>query len=440
MISETRYARAGDTHIAYRVIGDGPIDILANIGFMSHAEHLLAEPRVRSLFERMGEFSRVLLFDRRGVGLSDPVDRAPTLEQQVDDARAVMDAESVEQAAIYGFTVGAPFAMLMAATEPDRVSHLVLSSGFARMSRADDYPVGNPPEIRDALTQASVANWGNGLQVAAAMPSLAADEEFREWGAALERQSASPGSARRFLDLVGEIDMRPMLSSVRQPVLLLHPPAAVFLERGHTDYLLEHLPDARLVEMPGADLTPVTPEATDVTVGAIAEFLTGERPVQRHDRALRTVLFTDIVDSTSLAAALGDRQWHELLDRHDIASRREISEYRGSVVKATGDGFLASFDGPERAVRCAQAIQEAAPTGVMIRAGVHTGECELRGDDLAGMSVHIGARVAAAAGPDEVLISHTVKDLIVGSDLIVEPKGEHDLKGVPGTWELFAVA
>lgn len=441
MISETRYAKAGETHIAYRVIGDGPVDMLATIGFMSHVEHLLAEPRIRNLFERMGEFARVILFDRRGVGLSDPVDRAPTLEQQVDDARAVMDAEGVESAAIYGFTVGAPFALLMAATEPDRVSHLILSSGFARMSRADDYPIGNPPEIRDALSQATIANWGNGLQVAAALPSLASDEAFRDWGAALERLSASPGSARRFFDLVGQIDVRPLLESVRQPVLLLHPPGAVFLERGHTDYLLEHLPDARLVELPGADLTPITPEAMDTTIGAASEFLTGHKPESRPDRALRTLLFTDIVDSTSLAASIGDRQWHDLLDRHDATSRREINDHRGSVVKATGDGFFASFDGPERAVRCAKAIQEAVhPAGLMIRAGVHTGECEVRGNDLAGISVHIGARVAAKAGPDEVLISQTVKDLIVGSDLVVEPRGDHDLKGVPGSWELFAVA
>lgn len=441
MITETRYARAGDVHIAYRVIGDGPIDLLANTGFMSHVEHMLANPRVANLFERMGEFARVMLFDRRGVGLSDPVDRAPTLEQQVDDARAVMDAESVERAAVYGFTVGAPFALLFAATEPERVSQVIISSGFARMTRSDDYPYGNPAAVRDALTEATVANWGQGLQIAAGLPSLAGDEEFREWGAALERMSASPGSARRFLDLVGQIDVRPLLKSVRQPVLVMHPRAAPFMDAGHSEYLARELPDARYVELPGADMTPITREASDATIDAIAEFLTGERPERRADRALRTLLFTDIVDSTQLAASIGDRGWHDLLDRHDQLSRREIAGFRGSVVKTTGDGFFASFDGPERAVRCAQAIQESLTgTGLQLRAGVHTGECEVRGTDLAGINVHIGARVAAAAAADEVLISRTVKDLVVGSELELEPRGEHELRGVPGTWELFAVS
>lgn len=441
MISETRYAKAGDAHIAYRVIGDGPIDVIANTGILSHVEHLLSEPRIRALFERMGEFGRVILFDRRGVGLSDPVDRAPTLEQQVDDARAVMDAEGAQEVAIYGFTTGAPFALLMAASEPERVSRLVISSGFARMTKSEEYPFGNPPEVRDALSEATISNWGTGNLVAASLPSLAADAEFRDWGAALERLSTSPGSMRRFLDLVGEIDLRPQLESVKQPVLLLHPPASIYFERGHTDYLLENLPDARLVELPGADVTPISAGAVDATVGAIAEFLTGERPQSRPDRALRTLLFTDIVDSTPLAASLGDRAWHDLLDRHDAVSRREIAAHRGAVVKATGDGFFASFDGPERAVRCARSIQQSMDgTGIMIRAGVHTGECEVRGNDLAGINVHIGARVAHEAGPDEVLISRTVKDLIVGSDLAVEPKGEHALKGIPDPWELFAVA
>lgn len=440
MTSETRYARAGGTHIAYRVIGDGPITVLLNTGFISHVELMMTERRVRDLFERIGEFARVLLFDRRGVGLSDPVERVPTLEQQVDDARAVLDAEAVDQAVVYGFSVGAPFAVLMAASEPERISHLVLSSGFAKMTKEDGYPHGNPPEVRSALSSTVIDSWGTGLQVTVGLPSLASDPGFREWASALERNSASPGSVGLFLDFVGAIDVRPVLSSVQQPTLLLHPPASPFFETGHSEYLAEHLPNATYVELPGADLTPVTPEATDVTINAISEFLTGKRPPARTDRALRTLLFTDIVDSTGLAARVGDRSWHDLLDRHDSISRSAIADHRGKVIKATGDGFFASFDGPERAVRSAKAIGAALESEeVQIRAGVHTGECEIRGDDLAGISVHIGARVAAEAGPDEVLVSRTVKDLVVGSDLITEPRGEHELKGVPGSWELFAV-
>lgn len=441
MISETRYAKAGDTHIAYKVIGDGPIDLIANIGFLSHVDHLMAEPRARKLFERMGQFSRVLLFDRRGVGLSDPVEHAPTLEQQVDDARAVLDAEQSTQAAVWGYTVGGPFALLLAASEPERISHLIVSSGFARMTQADDYPYGNTPEIRRALSEETLKGWGTGRQVAIGIPSLAGDPEMREWGAALERLATSPGSARKFLDLIGEIDLRPVLSSIRQPALVMHPPATVMFDPGHSKYLAEHLPNATYVELPGADITPVSDASMDATIEAMSNFLTGTAAVSSGNRALRTVLFTDIVDSTQLAANVGDSDWHAMLDRHDAVSRREIANHRGAVVKTTGDGFLASFDGPERAVRCARAIQSGVRgNGLLIRAGVHTGECELRGDDLAGISVHIGARVAAAAGPDEILISRTVKDLVVGSDRAVEPRGEHDLKGVPGSWELFAVA
>lgn len=441
MISETRYARAGDTHIAYRVIGDGPTDVLANIGFISHVEHLLTEPRVRQLFERMGEFSRVLLFDRRGVGLSDPAESAPTLEQQLDDARAVLDAEHSETAALYGFGVGAPFALLLAASEPERISQVMISSGFARMSQSDGYPHGNTRETRDALIDAVVRTWGSGTQIAMALPSLASDPQFREWGATLERQAASPGSIKKFLALVGDIDVRPVLASVQQPALLMHPPGALFFERGHTDYLAEHLPNATFVELPGADLTPVSDEAMDLAITAIAEFLTGKPPEQRATRALRTLLFTDIVDSTQLAASIGDSQWHDLLDRHDAASRAAIAQHRGEVVKTTGDGVFASFDGPERAVRCAKEIQSAVEgSGLMLRAGVHTGECEIRQNDLAGISVHIAARVAATAAPNQLLVTRTVRDLVTGSDLDLTPEGTHSLKGVPDSWELFAVA
>jgi class 3 adenylate cyclase len=442
VITETRYARASeDVHIAYRMMGDGPIDILVDLGFLGHVEFVIQEPRIFGMYEEFAKFARVIVYDRRGIGLSDAGDRAPTLDDQIEDIRAVMDAEGIEQVALFGFTVGAPSSLLFAAAEPDRVSHLVISSGFAKATRTEDYPYGNDAATRDVLTKLITDNWGSGVQVAAGLPSLAGDEDFRAWGASLERHSMAPGAAVRFFSLVGEIDVRAVLPSVRQPVLIVHPVASTLIESGHSDYLARELPNAQYVKIPGADLVPLAPEARDLMVAAVQEFLTGERPAHIPDRALKTVLFTDIVDSTATAARLGDREWHQLLDLHDTAVEREILAHRGNLIKTTGDGAFASFDGPERAIHCALAINDAvAETGLAVRAGVHTGECELRGNDLAGIAVHIGARIAAAAEPNETLISQTVKDLVVGSDLTLEPRGAHELKGIPESWELFAVS
>lgn len=421
-------------------MGDGPIDMLVDLGFLGHVEFAPKEPRIFGMFAAFSRFARVIVYDRRGVGLSDAGTRAPTLEDQTEDIRAVLDAEGIERAALFGFTVGAPCALLYAATDPDRVSHVVISSGFAKATRSDDYPYGNDPATREVLTKLSTDNWGKGLQVVAGMPSLAGDEEFREWGASLERHALSPGGAVRFLSLVGDLDVRALLPSVHQPVLVIHPGASTLIEAGHSEYLARELPNAKYVNLPGADMIPYTPEAQDVMLSSVEEFLTGERPAHRPDRALRTLLFTDIVDSTATAARMGDRSWHELLDRHDSAVQREILAHRGKLVKTTGDGAFASFDGPERAIRCSLAINESvASTGLSVRAGVHTGECELRGADLAGIAVHIGARIAAEADPNETLVSRTVKDLLIGSELTIEPRGTHALKGVPDEWELFAV-
>lgn len=422
-------------------MGDGPIDLLVDLGFLGHVEFAPKEPRIFGMFEAFSRFARVIVYDRRGVGLSDPGVRAPTLEDQTEDIRAVLDAEGIERAALFGFTVGAPCSLLYAAAEPERVSHLVISSGFAKATRSDDYPYGNDRVTRDVLTKLATDHWGQGLQVIAGMPSLAGDEEFRAWGASLERHALSPSGAVRFLSLVGDLDVRALLPSVYQPVLVIHPEASAVIETGHSEYLARELPNAKYVNLPGADMIPYTPEARDVMISSVEEFLTGERPLHRPDRALRTLLFTDIVDSTATAARLGDRDWHQLLDVHDNAVHREILAHRGKLVKTTGDGAFASFDGPERAIRCALAInQSVAPTGLEVRAGVHTGECEVRGADLAGIAVHIGARIAAAADPNETLISQTVKDLLIGSELSIEPRGSHELKGIPDSWELFAVS
>ncbi|MGH2905418.1 MAG: alpha/beta fold hydrolase [Solirubrobacterales bacterium] len=441
MLSKTRYARAGDTHIAYRTLGDGPVDLVVSLGFLSHVEHEFTEPRVAAFFERLAEFARVVVFDRRGVGLSDPIDHVPTLEEQVDDVSAVLDEIGSERVAMFGHTTGVPYALLFAASQPERVSHLVLASGFARMTYADDYPWANTAEVRSTLNDLILQNWGSGNTAAAVVPSLAADEEFREWYGGMERLSCAPGAARRAFETIGEIDVRSILPTVHQPTLVMHPDASVQIDGRHSHYLAEHIPNARFVNMPGADVIVVDPEVSEFVAAEVQEFVTGTRPEKAHNRTLRTILFTDIVDSTSRASQLGDREWSDLLDRHDALIRRELAQYRGREINTTGDGFFAAFDGPERAVRCALAINASVKdAGIPVRSGLHTGECEVRGEDLGGLAVHIGARVAAKAGGHEVLVSQTVRDLVVGSDLSFEERGEHELKGVPGTWHLFAAA
>lgn len=442
MLSETKYAKLGDAHIAYKTLGDGPIDLVLSLGYVSHVEHLFAEPRMRAFFERLAAFSRLIVFDRRGVGLSDPFDRAPTLTEQADDMRAVLDDLGSEQAAIFGFTAGVPYAVVFAATDPERVSHLVLGSGFARFTWAEDYTWAMKPELRDAYLDHTLhETWGTGALATNFAPSVANDPEFREWMAALERLSCGPGAARKFSKMIGDTDVREILPLVQQPTLVMHPSGSPQIDIRHSRYLAEHIPNATFLELPGADVTPVTPEQQILVSDATEEFLTGNKRVGTHNRALRTVLFTDIVDSTQKAVELGDQNWHQVLDRHDAVVRRELAHYQGREVKTTGDGFFAAFEGPEKAVRCALSLADAVEsTGVEIRAGVHTGECEIRGDDLGGLAVHIGARVASKAERHEVLVSQTVRDLVVGSELSFESRGEHELKGVPGSWQLYAAA
>ncbi|HEV7918902.1 MAG TPA: adenylate/guanylate cyclase domain-containing protein, partial [Solirubrobacterales bacterium] len=309
------------------------------------------------------------------------------------------------------------------------------------MSWDTDYTFANSPETRKAMIDAWIDQWGSGLIAGAMAPSLADDAEFIEWYSALERLSSAPGTTRRFMDLVGQLDVRSVLPSVRVPTLVMHPQRDGFMDRGHGEYLADHIPGASFVEIPGADNLPLALECRSFIAEEIEEFVTGARRTTPIDRVLSTVLFTDIVGSTRRASELGDRAWHDELDRHDKLVRRELARHRGREVKNTGDGFLAAFDGPERAVRCAMAISESSnAAGIGVRAGLHTGECEVRGEDLGGLAVHIGARVAALAGEQEVLVSQTVRDLVVGSRLEFAERGEHELKGVPGTWRLFAAA
>ena len=438
--SPTRYAKAGDVHIAWAEMGDGPVDVVFCNGYVSHVEHLFTPSPLRATFERISRFGRIIVLDRRSSGLSDRAVGPPTLEEQMEDVTAVLDAAGSERAALFGFTAGGALAVLLAATFPERCSSLILLTSFARTQWADDYDWALSDEDRRATREALFANWGTGMQALAAFPSRARDPDFVAWFGTLERLSGGPGDARRFFDLIDDVDVRDVLPSVRVPTLVLHPAEPGFFDVRHSEYLAGRIPGARLARFPGPDLIPSEREARDVFAGEIEEHLTGARRGPEPDRALATILFTDIVDSTRRAAEAGDHEWAELLDNHERVVHAALQRWSGRAVKGLGDGFLATFDGPTSAVRCAlEVVDESSATGLPIRAGLHIGEVERVGGDVRGIAVHIGARVAALAGADEVLVSQTVKDLVVGSGLEMSDRGEHELKGVPGTWRVHRV-
>lgn len=427
-------------NIAYVTVGEGPVDLVWVPTWISQCEYLFEEPGLATAFERLAEFARIIVFDRRGSGLSDPMAGAPTLEEQADDVLAVMDAVGVERAAVFASIEGGPMACLFAATHPDRCERLVLYSAFARSGWAPDYDFTWHTDEREARTAQLVEHWGEGLMASGIAPSRQGDPEFMDWAARLERLAASPATAERILELIGELDVRHVLPSIRVPTLVMHKREDEFLDIRHSHYLAEHIPGARFVELEGSD-NLFTVGGFDTFIGECEEFLTGRRTEREPDRMLATVLFTDICRSTERAAQMGDRDWRELLQRHDDLVRRELARHRGKVVKHTGDGFLATFDGPARGVRCASAISEAVRRlGIGVRAGLHTGELEMREGDVGGLAVHIAARVMASAEEHEVLASSTVKDLVVGSGIDFEDRGTHELRGVPGEWRLFAVA
>jgi class 3 adenylate cyclase/alpha-beta hydrolase superfamily lysophospholipase len=440
MARAARYAKSGDVHIAYVVVGDGPLDIVWVPTTLSQIEHLFEEPTIAAALERIGTFARLVTFDRRGSGLSDPVLGVPTLEEQMDDVLAVMEAVGSERAAVFGTLEGGPMATMFAATHPDRTTALVLYASFARTTPAEDYDFPPSPEERELRMVKSAEHWGEGLVASAIAPSRAHDPEFMEWAARLERLAVSPGTARKIFDFMGDLDVRHVLPSVRVPTLVMHRRDDSFMMVQHSRYIAKRIPGARYVELEGSDNLFSVGDSESV-IGEIEEFLTGERHVREPDRMLATVLFTDIVDSTRRAAQLGDAAWRRLLEDHDVIFRRSLQRHRGREVKRTGDGFLATFDGPARAIRCAEEVADAVRSlGIDVRAGLHTGECEIMNGDVGGLAVHIGARVMARAGPGEVLVSSTVKDLVVGSGIDFQERGSHDLKGVPGEWRLFAVA
>ncbi len=436
---ETRYARTGDVHIAYQVVGDGPVDLVYVPPMLQQVEHLWTEPRVAAFFERLARFSRLILFDRRGTGLSDPIAGATTLEDQMEDVSAVMDAAGSREAVLFAQAEGTAMAILYAATHPHRTRALVLYAGMARVTAAPGYEWPGSQDERAARIDEQLAHWGDGARVAQLAPSHTGDVALRRWLGKLERLSASPGALRPLYGLAADIDVRDVLPSIRAPTLLLHRRDDRLIDVRHSRYLAEHVPGARYVELPGEDNLIVVGDSERV-LAEVEQFLTGTHTPPEPDRVLATVLFTDIVGSTETLARLGDRRWRDLVTRHDELSRAQVARYRGRPVKSLGDGWLATFDGPARAIRCALALREAvAELGIELRAGLHTGECEAIGEDLGGLAVHIGARVGAMAEPREVLVSGTVKDLVVGSGIDFADRGEHSLKGVPGTWRLWAV-
>jgi class 3 adenylate cyclase len=435
---ETRYAKSGDVNIAYQVVGDGPLDLVLVPGFVSHLDLDWEEPRYAHFLRRLASFSRLIMFDKRGTGLSDRPGGLPDLETRMDDVRAVMDAVGSERAAVFGYSEGGPMCVLFAATYPERTAALVLYGSYAKRRDPDeDYPWAATWEERQAYADVVERDWGRETDLGTMAPN--ADEALVRWWHARARASASPGAAKALILMNSQIDVRDVLPAVQAPTLVMHRGGDRDSQREEGRYVADRIADARFVELEGEDHVPfINP---DQIVDEVEEFLTGVRRGPEPDRVLATVLFTDVVGSTERATELGDRRWRELLERHHAVVRRELSRFQGREVETAGDGFLATFDGPARAIRCARAIGGAlGQLGLDVRAGLHTGECELLGGKVAGVAVHTGARVAAHAGAGEVLVSQTVKDLVAGSGIDFEDRGVHELKGIPGEWRLYAVA
>ena len=436
-IPETRYVRSGGAYIAYRIIGGGPVDLVMLSGGFSHVELQLEEPSFARFLGRLASFCRLIILDVRGTGLSDKTMNLPTLEEQVDDVLAVLDAAGCKRAALLGLSQGGALASLFAAAHPHRAAALIMFGTCARLTRTDGYPYGRTPEEVERYLQITEQGWGHGVALPFLAPTMAGDEAFKRWFAKLERQGASPGNMLAVLRLHRDVDIRQVLPAIHVPALVLHRAGDAYREVGHGRYLAAHIPGAKYVELPGPDHLAYVGDQ-DAVLDEVEEFLTGVRRGPEPDRVLATVLFTDIVGSTERAVAAGDRTWRDLLDRHNTLVRRELDHFRGREVDTAGDGFLATFDGPARAIRCARQVAEKIPgLGLELRSGLHTGEIELAGEHIRGLAVHIGARVVSLAGPGEVLVSSTVKDLVAGSGIVFEDRGEHTLKGVPGTWRIY---
>lgn len=439
MKSPIKYAKSDGVHIAYQILGDGPIDLVVVPGWISHIEHLSNDPQYAGFLRRLAGFSRLIVFDKRGTGLSDRVSptELPTLEQRMEDVRAVMDAAHSKRAAVLGVSEGGPMSALFAATHPERISALIMYGTYARWVREPDYPWAPTREDHERAFEAYEQGWGTAIGLRFFAPSVAKDETFRDSWARFLRIAASPGAAIALYRMNIEIDVRHVLPTIRVPTLVLHRSGDKLIDVGCGRYVAQNITGAKFVELPGEDHLFWVGDS-DSIVNEVEEFLTGVRHRPQPDRALATILFTDISGSTERAAALGDSRWNELLQNYYTLVRREVSSHRGKEVDTAGDGFFATFNGPARAVRCACAIRDAVVRlGIEIRAGLHTGECEITGSKIAGIAVHIGARVASKADAGEVLASSTVRDLVAGSGLQFSDRGLHELKGVPGEWRLF---
>lgn len=439
MLPETRYTRSGEVNIAYQTLGKGPPDLVVVPGWVSNLDVFWEEPALARFLTRLASFSRLILFDKRGTGLSDRVVDLPSLETRMDDVRAVMDDVQCERAALFGYSEGGPMCALFSATYPSRTSALIMNGAFARRTWAPDHPWTATPEQMNAFFEQIQREWGGPVGMDARAPSMLQDERCRQWWARWLRSSASPAAAATLLRMNADIDIRQVLPAIRVPTLVLHSVNDRVIPIEAARYMAGRIQGAKLVELPGIDHIPWGDDS-DAILDEIEEFVTGVRHSAEHDRVLATVLFTDIVGATEKAATLGDRRWTDLLDNHHALVRRELARFRGREIDTAGDGFLAAFDGPARGVRCACAIADNVRSlGITVRAGLHTGECEVIGEKLGGISVHIGARVAASAAPSEVLVSSTVRDLVAGSGLSFKDRGVQTLKGVPGEWRLFAV-
>jgi pimeloyl-ACP methyl ester carboxylesterase len=444
MPAVTRYAKRDGISIAYQVMGDGPFDIVFVPGFVSHLDYFWEMPTIARVWQRLASFARLIAFDKRGTGLSERSGGIPTLEERMDDLHTVMDAVGSKRAALIGISEGGTMCVNFAATHPERTIALVLWGSFARVLKAPDHPIGfEPAEVEGTLRWLDDV-WGTGRALGALMFAAAKDDAVAlETMGRMERSAATPATAIASLRFASTCDVRDVLPAISAPTLVIHRAGDRFIPVAHGRDLAHRIPGARFYEMPGDFHIGGDAESNDAIIDEIQEFLTGVRPerVPDIDRVLATVLFTDIVDSTGTATKLGDRKWRTLLDQHDAAVRAEIARCQGREVNRTGDGFVASFDGPARAIRCAQAIGVAARRlGLGVRTGLHTGECTVRGDELSGLALHIGARVAALAGPGEVLVTSTVRDLVLGAGFQFEDRGLQALRGVPGEWRILALS
>ena len=436
---ETRYARAGDVHIAFQVTGGGEVDLVFVPGWVSHVEHAWEEPSYAPFLERLAGFSRLILLDRRGTGLSDPVEQLPTLEERMDDLRAVLDAAGSERAFLFGISEGGPMTALFAATHPERTAGLVLCNSFARGMRSEDYRDGPlSPTRKEAIERAIDAGWGSGITAHIFAPSRAGDAAFVDSWGRFERRAVSKGAMRKIIAMAQDTDVRQILASIGVPTLVVHRSGDRVIPVAAGRHLAQAIPAARFVEVPGGDHFPWIGDA-EAILGEVELFVTGARRSVGSDRILATVLFVDIVDSTRELVERGDRAWRELLGRFHALARRQLERYRGREIDTSGDGLFATFDGPARAIRCACAIRDAVTgLGIAVRAGLHTGECEVQGPKVSGIAVHTGSRICAMAEAGEVRVSSTVKDLVAGSALRFADRGVHALRGVDGEWRLFA--